>query len=181
MTSYVALLRGINVGGRATLPMATLREVAEGIGYTRVSTYIASGNLFLEAGDASAGTLETALHGALLEHTGLDLTVVARTRAQLAAVVAVNPFPDAEPQQLHVFFLTGQPTAAGVAALETEMARHPERAAVIGQEAYVDYVNGAGRTKVSGDRVARAMGVQGTARNWRTVLTLLDRLSVEPP
>jgi len=180
MTGYVALLRGINVGGRATLPMATLREVAEGLGYTRVSTYIASGNLFLEAGDASPGTVETALHDALLEHTGLELTVVARTRAQLTAVVATNPFPDAEPQQLHVSFLTGQPTAAGITAFETEMGRHPERAAVIGQEAYIDYVNGAGRTKVSWDRVARAMGVQGTARNWRTVLTLLDRLSVDP-
>ncbi len=179
MTRYVALLRGINVGGRMKLPMGTLREVAEGIGYSQVSTYIASGNLFLEAGAASPRAVETALHVALLEHTGLDLTVVARTRAQLQAVVAANPFPDAEPGLMHVSFLTGLPTAAGTTAFQDEMDRHPERAVVIGQEAYIDYVNGAGRTKISWDRVARAMGVQGTARNWRTVLTLLDRLSAE--
>ena len=179
MTRYVALLRGINVGGRNALPMATLRSVAEEVGYTDVSTYIASGNLFLEAGSASAADVASALHDALLERTGLDLAVVVRTAEQLQSVVDANPFPDAAPQHMHVSFLTRPPTAEGVRAFDEEMARHPERGVVIGQEAYVDFVNGAGRTKISWDRLSRGMQVEGTARNWRTVLALRDRLG--PP
>lgn len=175
MTRYVALLRGINVGGHAKLPMATLREVAQGLGYTDVSTYIASGNLFLEA-DAAPAAVEKALHDALLEQTGLDLAVMVRTEEQLQSVVDANPFADAVPQYLHVAFLSRSLTAAEIEAFDEELARHPENGVVIGQEAYVDFVNGAGRSKINWDRLARVMDMRSTARNWRTVLTLLERL-----
>ena len=84
-------------------------------------------------------------------------------------VVDRQPSPDAEHRGTwHVVFLDGAPSAAGRKAFDAELARHPERGLVVGTEAYVDYVNGAGRSKLDWDRVARADGVTGTARNWRT-------------
>ena len=176
MTRYAVLLRGINVGGNNTVPMAHLRELAEGLGWTDVTTYINSGNLFADCGSSSRAAVEKALAAALLDDLGKPVEVVARTRDQLEAVVAADPFPQADPKHLHVAFLTGAPSAAGVAAFEEELAGHPEDGVVIGTEAYIDYVNGAGRSKLGWDKVARAMGVKGTMRNWRTVRTLLDKV-----
>lgn len=175
MTRYALLLRGINVGASTKVSMPRLRELAEGLGWTDVATYINSGNLFAECGAASAAAVVRDLEAALHDDLGRRVDVVARTRRQLEAVVAANPFPDADPRFLHVVFLARQPTAAGVAAFDDELARHPERGAVVGSEAFVDYVNGAGRSKLNWDKVARGMDVKGTARNWRTVQVLLER------
>lgn len=175
MTRYALLLRGINVGASTKVSMPRLRELAEGLGWTDVGTYINSGNLFAECGRASAAAVVRDLEAALHDDLGRRVDVVARTRRQLEAVVAANPFPDADPRFLHVTFLTRTPTAAGVAAFDDELARHPERGAVVGSEAFVDYVDGAGRSTLSWDKVARAMEVTGTARNWRTVQVLLER------
>jgi uncharacterized protein (DUF1697 family) len=175
VTRYAVLLRGINVGASTKVSMPRLRELAEGLGWTDVSTYINSGNLFAECGGASRPQVERALEAALLDDLGRQVDVVARTRAQLEAVVASNPFPDAEPRFLHVAFLARRPTAAGVEAFDAELARHPERGVVLGDHAYVDFVNGAGRSKLDWTRTA-ADGVVGTARNWRTVQVLLDRV-----
>ncbi len=176
MTRYAVLLRGINVGASTKVAMPRLRELAEGLGWTDVSTYITSGNLFAECGSTSRSEVETALAAALLEDLGRPVDVVARDRAQLQAVVGANPFPDAEPRLMHVAFLTATPSAAGVAAFDAELAKHPERGVVIGTEAYVDYVNGAGRSKINWDRVARGMESTSTSRSWRTVLALLEKV-----
>lgn len=176
MTRYAVLLRGINVGASTKVPMPRLRELAEGLGWTDVSTYINSGNLFAECGTTSQAGVEEALAQALLDGFARPVDVVARTRRQLQAVVDADPFPDAEPRFLHVAFLTGTPSAAGVVAFDAELERHPERGVVIGTEAYIDFVAGAGRTKLGWDKVVRAMGVKGTARNWRTVHTLLEKV-----
>lgn len=176
MTRYALLLRGINVGASTKVAMPRLRELAEGLGWTDVSTYINSGNLFAECGSASRAAVEEALAAALLDDLGRPVAVVARTREQLQQVVERNPFPDAEPRFLHVVFLDRAPSAAGREAFDAELARHPERGVVLGTEAYLDYVNGAGRSTLDWNRVARADGVTGTARNWNTVLQLLDRV-----
>lgn len=175
MTRYALMLRGVNVGASTKVSMPRLRELAEGLGWTDVSTYINSGNLFAECGRASRTSVVRDLEATLQDDLGRRVDVVARTRAHLEAVVATDPFPDAEPPFLHVAFLARRPTAAGVEAFDAELARHPERGVVIGTEAYVDYVNGAGRSRLDWDRVARAMDVKGTSRNWRTVQALLER------
>ena len=162
MTRYAVLLRGINVGTQGTkVSMPRLREIAEELGWTDVSTYINSGNLFADCGGASRASVEKALAKALHDDLGKPVDVVARTRAQLQKVVDANPFPDAEQTFLHVAFLTGKPSAAGVKAFEAELDKHPEQGVVIGTEAYVDYVNGSGRSKLPWDKIAKAMGVEG--------------------
>lgn len=175
MTRYALLLRGVNVGPSTTVPMARLRELAEGLGWADVSTYVNSGNLFADCGRASRTAVEKALAGALRDDLHRDVGVVARTRPRLQQVVDDNPFPDAAPNQLHVVFLGAAPSAAGVAAFDAELARHPERGVVVGDHAYVDFVNGAGRSKLDWTRTV-SDGVVATARNWRTVQVLLERV-----
>src|ERR1044072_5746840 len=90
MTGYVALLRGINVGGHRKVPMAALRETAEALGLRKVRTYVASGNLVFES-DKAAGTLETMLEQAIADRFGFAVDVVVRSAAQWAALADANP------------------------------------------------------------------------------------------
>src|SRR6266536_1343745 len=108
MTRYIALLRGINVGGHNKVPMAALRDTCESIGCTDVATYIQSGNVVLTS-PLDAGKLRATLESAIAEQIGVSPVVVIRTDKQLAGVVAGNPFPEANPDHLHVAFLGGTP------------------------------------------------------------------------
>src|SRR6266545_5932103 len=134
MTRYIALLRGINVGGHNKVPMAALRDTCESIGCTDVATYIQSGNVVLTS-KLSAGKLRAALESAIAEQIGVSPVVVIRTRDQLAAVLEANPFPDADPNHLHVAFLSETPDRSQVAGL-TELDHPPEEVAVRGTDAY---------------------------------------------
>ena len=105
MPRYVAFLRGINLGPTNKVSMPRLRELAEGLGYTDVVTYINSGNLILTATDPAA-TIEQRLHAAIADELGLTVDVAVRTPARLATIVADNPFPDGDPSYVTVAFLT---------------------------------------------------------------------------
>lgn len=165
----VALLRGVNVGGRSTLAMSDLRTVAERCGYEDVRTYIQSGNLVLRTKERRPATVATTLRDALAEAVGLEEPVVVRTRAQLQAVVDRNPYlqQGEDPAHLHVVFLERK----GSIALDLE-AYAPEHATVVGEEVHLLLPNGVGRSKLAAD-LGRAEGPDGTMRNWRTVTELL--------
>src|SRR5215470_5534303 len=109
MASHVALLRGINVGGRNKVPMAELREVVASLGHTGVSTYIQSGNVLFSTGDTDADQLAAALEAAISERFGLWASVVVLSRDELAAVLAANPYPgEPNPRLVHVVFLSAE-------------------------------------------------------------------------
>lgn len=195
MATWIGLLRGVNVGGRK-LPMATLRSVAEALGWADAVTYVQSGNLVFtargRAGPAAEARFATQLHDALLAETGMEIGVVMRSASSWAAgVVAANPFRDqaaADPTKVHVTFLA-RPPAPGpeleaVAAL-TEPGRFDNAAcALVGREAYLSLPDGMGRSKLAESAektwqsMARAAAKAGqrpqvaTTRNWRTVLEL---------
>lgn len=171
MTRYVALLRGINVGGRNKVPMAALRDTCESIGCTEVATYIQSGNVVLTS-PVDAKKLRTALESAIAEQIGVAPVVVIRTDRQLADVVAGNPFPDADPDHLHVAFLSETPDPAQVASL-AELNHPPEDVAVRGDEAYFCLPRGLGRAKIP-ELFGRRIKTPATVRNWRTVNKLLQ-------
>jgi uncharacterized protein (DUF1697 family) len=168
----VALLRGINVGGKTTLSMAKLREVAAGLGYDDVGTYIQSGNLFLRSGD-SVSKVEKDLASAIAGLGGVQPAVMVRTRSQLAKVVADNPYlaRGEDPQACHVVF--------GAKAAKPSLARldlatyAPEEAVAVGKELYLFLPGGMGRSKLAGD-LAKDRAAVGTARSWRTVTKLLE-------
>jgi uncharacterized protein (DUF1697 family) len=169
----VALLRGVNVGGKSSLSMSDLRAVAESCGYEHVRTYIQSGNLVFEApARATSATVAKQLELAIADATVVEPEVVARTRAELAAAVDGNPFASRgeDPAHLHVVFTTGQAKAS---LGSIDLAGYaPEEAAAVGQHLYLFLPSGMGRSKLAAD-LSRRRGSTGTARNWRTVTKLL--------
>jgi uncharacterized protein (DUF1697 family) len=171
MTRYIALLRGINVGGRAKVPMAALRETCESVGCTDVATYIQSGNVVLTT-PVGAGKLRSTLEAAITERIGVSPVVVIRTHDQLDGVITGNPFPDADPDHLHVAFLSDTPDAGQVAGL-AELDYPPEQVAVRGTDAYFLLPNGMGRAKIP-ELFTRRIKTPATVRNWRTVNKLLQ-------
>lgn len=171
MTRYVALLRGINVGGHNKVPMEGLRDTCEAIGCTDVATYIQSGNVVLTS-TLPAAKLRTALESAIAEQLGVSPVVVIRTHDQLAAVIDGNPFPDAEADWLHVAFLSDTPDPTQVASVD-DLESRAERVVVHDADAYFHLPNGMGRSKLP-EIFGRRVKTPATVRNWRTVNKLLQ-------
>jgi uncharacterized protein (DUF1697 family) len=166
----VALLRGVNVGGRAKVSMADLRAVATDLGYDGVRTYIQSGNLLCTT-TTKADRVARDLERAIAERCGVETDVIVRTRAQLAKVVDRSPFlPRGEdPKHLHVVFTTGR---ARVPIADVERYA-PEEVQAVGTELHLLLPNGVGRSKLAADLAKAGKGQPGTMRNWNTVTRLL--------
>lgn len=173
MTMYVALLRGINVGGHNTLPMATLRALATDCGFADVATYIQSGNVVFGS-RLGAIKVATVLHDAILAECGIDSRVVLRTGPDLAAVVAHNPFlaRGADAKLLHVLFMYPESTPT-LKAVDPQFYA-PDRIEVVGSNAYLHTPKGVGQSKLATETTMRKLGIVGTVRNWRTVTTLAE-------
>ena len=165
MTKYVALLRAVNVGGTGKLPMSELRAMCESVGFANVRTYIASGNVVFES-DLSETSVKTKLERCLETYAGMQVGVLIRTGAELAAVLAGNPFRSAAPNRTVAIFLDAPPpadTLAGVSGQQTEEIKLGKR------EIYVHYGDGMAKSKLK-IRAARF----GTARNMNTVAKLAE-------
>ena len=171
---HVALLRGLNVGGKNRLPMGKLAAVFEAEGCTGVTTYIQSGNVVFST-ERAAADLSRALSDRLLTAHSMDVPVVLRSGEELVAVARANPFlrRGADPGALHVAFLSTEPDPVGVARLDPDRAP-PDELIVTGSEVYLHLPNGVGRTKLTNAYLDRCLGVVSTARNWRTVLALAE-------
>jgi uncharacterized protein (DUF1697 family) len=177
MTTCLAMLRGINVGGHAKVAMADLRTAFVDMGHGDVRTYIQSGNVLFTT-SSSPTTLPTRIERELQTRFGFEIKVVVRTSAQLDAVIGHNPLlsEGREPAKLHVTFLASKPTAGRVAGLDSGRFL-PDEFVVTGREVFVHCPGGYGRTKLNNTYLERALGVTGTTRSWKTVLTLRDRAS----
>lgn len=172
---YIALLRGINVGGHRKLPMADLRAVLCSLGYGGVTTYLQSGNaLFSDPRDDPA-ELEREIEEGIARDLGLSVRVLIRTRDELARVIDDNPFPHAtaNPTQLHVSFLSTPPEGERLAGIDARQFE-PDQFQVGDRVIYLQYPNGSARTKLTNDFWERRLGLSATARNWNTVTRLLD-------
>jgi uncharacterized protein (DUF1697 family) len=173
-TTYVALLRGINLGARNKIAMADLRELVAALGAEDVSTYVQSGNVVFRHGD-SAAKLAGAIEKRISRDLGLSVTVLLRTQAQLAKVVAGNPFArgGTEPKALHVTFLATAPDRARARELDPKRSE-PDEFRIVGQEVYLHCPNGYGRSKLSNAYFEKQLGAAATTRNWKTVTTLAE-------
>ena len=163
MPAYVALLRAVNVGGTGKLPMRELAAMCEAAGFARVRTYIASGNVVF-ASDADEAGVRAALEARLAAYAGKPVGVLVRTAAEMAAVLAANPFPDAAPNRTVAIFLDARPPAD---ALDHARHRTTERLALGAREVYVAYDDA-----MAGSRLAIPAAARGTARNLNTVAKL---------
>jgi len=167
MTSFVALLRGINVGGKRMLPMKDLVALFTKAGATNVRTYIQSGNVVFDA--KAAPSIVERVQRAIEKTFGFDVPMVVRTGEALQAVVAASPFDDVE--HVHVVFLGDSPTAAQVKALDPN--RSPgDRFVVRGSDVFLHLPNGVARTKLSNAWFDSQLKTVSTVRNWKTVLEL---------
>jgi uncharacterized protein (DUF1697 family) len=174
MKTYIALLRGINVGGRNTLPMNELVARLEEVGCDEVRTYIQSGNAVFRHATQDAPRLAERISTAIRASHGFGPDVLLLTADQLERAVASNPFADAEaePSRLHLFFLAGSAPSPDTAAIERLRADN-ERFVLESDVAYLHAPDGIGRSRLAAG-LEKALGVAATGRNWRSVNKILD-------
>ena len=173
MITYIALLRGINVGGRNKLPMKELRALLEELGLENVKTYIQSGNVVFEGDEADVDQLSAEIASAIDAAYGFEPRVLLLTAEDFSAAMSGNPFPagEGEPNTLHLYFLTEEPANPDLAALQ-DVQREDERFELHGAIFYLHAPSGIGRSKLA-ERVEKSLGVPATARNWRSVSSIM--------
>ncbi|PGH48011.1 DUF1697 domain-containing protein [Streptomyces sp. Ru87] len=175
-TTYVALLRGINVGGNKKVPMAELRELLGGLGLDGVRTLLQSGNAVFTGADRDPAELAAAIGRALEDRFGFPVTVMVRTAAELRAAAEANPFPDpaSDPAKYTVTFLSAPAAPEPLDAIDpSSYAPDEYRLAAGGRELYGRFPNGLGRSRLSPLLDRRRLGAEATTRNWNTVTKLL--------
>jgi uncharacterized protein (DUF1697 family) len=185
-STFIALLRGINVGGHNRVPMAELRSLCESLGLHDVRTWIQSGNIVFRADSsadssgsdvapATAADLELQLERAILDRFDLAVTVVVRSADEWLRYLPANPFPDAsERAPNRVMLLLSKRTPNGSAARTLqERAADGERVALAGTALWIHFPEGSGRSKIAAPSLLeRVVGSPVTSRNWRTVVKL---------
>ena len=171
--THVALLRGINVGGKNKLLMRDLSSMFVEAGCGDVQTYIQSGNVVFRAGSALALRVPDLIGEAIAARFDYRVPVLTRTAAELGAIVEANPFlgRGADARQLHVGFLADRPEAAAVDALDPDRSP-PDEFAVVGREVYSYCPQGFAGTKLTTRYFESNLSTTMTARNWKTVLKL---------
>ena len=172
MTAWVALLRGVNVGGGNRLPMAEFRASIESLGYAEVATYIQSGNVVFSSEDSEATIVER-IRAVVADRHRLSVPVVVRSGDELAGLAGRHRFADdgTDPKLLHVAFLDRRPDVTVGPDPDRWL---PDRWAVVGRELFLAYPDGSARSKMTIDQFERPWGVTATARNLNTVVKLAD-------
>ncbi len=181
MGTYVALLRGINVGGKNRIKMSDLVGVFDDAGCADVRTYIQSGNVVFGASAKVAERVPEVAAEKMLERFGLRVPVVVRSGEQMQRAVRSNPYltPGADPKSLYVLFLADTPSGKALLALDPE--RSPgDVYRVIGGEIYIRLAAGAADTKLTHAYFDSALETVCTMRNWRTVTTLAEMAGERP-
>lgn len=176
---FIALLRGINVGGHRKVPMADLRKLFDGLGFEGVRTYVQSGNAVFRA-EGNAGKVADAIEKAIQGKFGFPVKVFLLDAEEWARLVKGNPYPEAtaDPAKLHLFVLGKEPMVEEVQALEEKAValsgvQAGDRYTIAGKALYLHTPNGIGRSRLA-ELIGRTLKVETTARNWRTVLTLRE-------
>lgn len=177
MARYAALLRAINVGGTAKLPMANLRDVLEGLGFSDVETLLASGNAIFSAAKTSMAELESSIETALAREAELKTDVIVRTARQWTALIDGNPMPDEtdhSPAKVGVMLMKTGPDKKELAAY-LKRYEGPEQVIAGKESLYIHFPDGMGRSKLN---IGKKIGT-GTVRNWNTVLKIAAKLEAD--
>ncbi|HEX5546512.1 MAG TPA: DUF1697 domain-containing protein [Ktedonobacterales bacterium] len=171
--TYIALLRGINVGGHRLIKMADLKAMFEAFGFGGVQTYIQSGNVVFQADEAEE-PLRERIEQQIAATFGFPVVVALRTHDELARVVAACPFaPDAlaEDERLYVALLAETPMPAGIERMLASKTA-PDEFRVLGREVYLLYRQNMRESQLTNNLLESRLGVPATSRNWRTLTTL---------
>jgi uncharacterized protein (DUF1697 family) len=173
--THVALLRGINVGGKNKLPMKDLVEMFVEAGCGDVRSYIQSGNVIFSAAPALSARLPNLISAQVAKRFGYKIPVVLRTSEQLGKVIRNNPFlkTGVAEEELHVLFLADVPASRNVEDLDPDRST-PDAFQVRGQEVYLRLPNGVANTKLTNQYFDAKLATTSTGRNWRTVTKLFE-------
>jgi len=176
-TTFAALLRGINVGGKHKLPMKQLAELFVEANCADVRTYIQSGNVIFSAPTAGAEEIAACIASQIEQRFGFGCPVILRSAEQMAQTVLDNPFLRAgmPEKTLHVYFLAGLPRAISVESLDPDRSA-PDAFRVLDRQIYLHLPNGMARTKLTNSYFDSKLSTVSTARNWTTVLALVDMM-----
>ena len=172
--TWIALFRGINVGGHGRLPMKELVGELEDLGHREVRTYIQSGNAVFSSTRTNAARIAAQIEDTVEEHHGFRPRVMVLSHRHLHEVAAANPFTAAaaEPKTLHAFFLAGTCKASDLSVLDA-LKTHGEEYLLAETVFYLHTPGGFANSKLAA-KVERALGVPTTARNWRSVTKILE-------
>lgn len=182
MTTYIGLLRAINLAGRNSVAMADLREMLSGLGFTDARSLLQSGNVLFRSRPRTTPQLERLVEAELRTQLAVETDFMVRTADEWDEVVARNPFrkeAERDPGHLLVFFLKDATDAASVKALQAAI-NGPEIVRGDGRQAYIVYPDGVGRSRLTSALMEKKLGTRGTGRNWNTVLKL-HALAALPP
>jgi uncharacterized protein (DUF1697 family) len=174
MTTYIALLRGINVGGKKPAAMADLRRLLAQLGLADPQSVLQSGNLVFRNARRSPAQLERLLETEAERHLGLQTNFLVRTAAEWKRLVGRNPFraeAKRDPGHLLVMFLKDKPSVRAVRALQAAI-QGREVVRALGAHAYVVYPDGIGRSRLTLALIEKHLATRATGRNWNTVLKL---------
>jgi uncharacterized protein (DUF1697 family) len=173
MPTWIALLRGINVVGNRVVPMKNLVTLCERAGFKAVQSYIQSGNVVFRCPKGTSSTLARRIGGLILKNHGFEPKVLVLSVRELESAVSANPFPnaDGDPTALHLFFLSESPRAPDVKSLNL-LKTGREAFALKAKVFYLYAPDGFGVSKLA-KRAEKLIGVDATARNWRTVNKVL--------
>jgi uncharacterized protein (DUF1697 family) len=174
MSIHIALLRGINVGGRNQVAMSDLRDLLGELGFAGARSLLQSGNLVFESDGRSGGSLERLLETETAKRLQVPVDYLVRDADEWQAIVARNPFPDEaerDPSHLLVVFLKTAPQTKDLKALQAAI-KGPEVIRAQGKQLYAIYPAGIGRSKLTNPLIERKLGTRGTGRNWNTVVKL---------
>ena len=179
MPTFVALLRGINVGKAKRVPMAALRDLLAGLGYTGVTTLLNSGNAVFRAEKGAAAKHAAGIAAAISSELGIDVPVIVKPAAEIAAIIAENPIKARaeEHARLLVAFTQDHKTLKGLAVIE-QLVVAPEQFFVGKHAAYLFLPGGILKSK-AGDALLGKAGKAATTRNWATILKLQALISRE--
>jgi uncharacterized protein (DUF1697 family) len=171
MAQRILFVRAVNVGG-ASLPMVEFRELLAGLGARDARTYIASGNAIVEI-DGDPDAFDRRVENAIQERYGYFREVMSRTATEVRAALAAHPFEVIDDRFSYVSFLLAEPTADAIAAA-ADVKVGDDLWRVVGRELHLRYASGAGQATLSQETLTRRLGVPATARNLRTVRTLIE-------
>jgi len=173
MKTYIALLRGINVGGHKKVPMAELRELLSNAGFENVQTYIQSGNVILESPDDNAQNIEDFIQKAIIDYFGFEVSILVRTRQELQAIIDNCPFSEEKMKDSYFMILHTVPTTNSIESVSH--ISYPNEEFVITNACIYFYCSiGYGQTKFNMNSFERKLKVKGTSRNYRTMTKLLS-------
>ncbi len=179
MTTYISILRGINVSGHRLIKMDALKALFAGLGCTEVQTYIQSGNVVFRHPETDPNALDAAIQNAIRQQFGFDVPTITLTAPELEAIAQANPFltdSRIDLAHLHVTFLAAPPSPA-LAEKLNDIRFPPDEFQLLGRAIYVHCPNGYGNTKLTNGLFETKLKVAATSRNWKTVMELVRKSS----